>query len=141
MIYVGNLEIYQGIDLLLESFQKVLEKRHSVDLIILGGMDADIKKYQNKCHNLKITNRVHFAVRKPMDQLAGYLKQADILVSPRIRGENTPMKVYSYLKSGKAVLATDIYSHTQVLNNRVAEIANPNTEEFTTAMIRLIENS
>ena len=38
-------------------------------------------------------------------------------------------------------MATDIYSHTQVLNNRVAELANPNSEEFSTAMIKLIENS
>ncbi len=141
LLYIGNLEIYQGIDLLLESFQKVLEKRHSVDLLIVGGMNADIKKYQNKCRHLRIASRVHFAGQKPIDQLAGYLRQADILVSPRIRGENTPMKIYSYLKSAKAILATDIYSHTQVLNNRVAALANPNTEEFTIAMIRLIENS
>ena len=140
LIYVGNLEIYQGIDLLLESFQKVLEKRHSVDLIILGGMDADIKKYQNKCHNLKITSRVHFAGQKPIDQLAGYLRQADILVSPRIRGENTPMKIYSYLKSGKAVLATNIYSHTQLLNEQVAAIAEPTPESFSDSLYELIEN-
>ena len=30
---------------------------------------------------------------------------ADVLVSPRIRGNNTPMKIYSYLESGKAILA------------------------------------
>ena len=41
---------------------------------------------------------------------------ADVLVSPRIKGVNTPMKIYAYLNSGKPILATDIESHSQVLD-------------------------
>ena len=48
-----------------------------------------------------------------------------ILVSPRIKGNNTPMRLYSYLHSGKAVLATNLPPHTQILDNRVAMLADP----------------
>ena len=46
----------------------------------------------------------------------------DILVSPRIRGTNTPLKIYSYLRSGKPIVATDLLTHTQVLSPAVARL-------------------
>ena len=47
LMYVGNLQVYQGIDLLLESFALVL-KLAEVDLVIIGGENSDIQKYQKK---------------------------------------------------------------------------------------------
>ena len=45
-----------------------------------------------------------------------------MLVSPRIRGTNTPLKIYSYLRSGKPIVATDLLTHTQVLSPEVARL-------------------
>ncbi|MFQ5674534.1 MAG: glycosyltransferase [bacterium] len=140
LMYVGNLEPYQGIDLMLESFQLALAKRNSTDLIIVGGMHSDVEKYRNKCKQLGIAEKVHFLGQQPIDDLEGYLGQADILISPRIKGKNTPMKIYSYLQSGKAVLATNIYSHTQVLNSEVAAIAEPTPKAFSESLLELVEN-
>jgi glycosyltransferase involved in cell wall biosynthesis len=60
-----------------------------------------------------------------VSQLGAYLEQADVLVSPRLLGNNTPMKLYSYLAAGKAVLATRIRSHTQVLSDESALLVEP----------------
>jgi glycosyltransferase involved in cell wall biosynthesis len=46
-------------------------------------------------------------------------------VSPRLKGLNTPMKIYSYLDSGSAVLATRLPTHTQVLDERMAYLVEP----------------
>jgi glycosyltransferase involved in cell wall biosynthesis len=46
-------------------------------------------------------------------------------VSPRLKGLNTPMKIYSYLDSGTAVLATRLRTHTQVLDDRIAYLVAP----------------
>lgn len=140
LMYVGNLEPYQGIDLMLESFQIALTKRNSTDLIIVGGMRSDVEKYRNKCKEFGIAGKVHFLGQQPIDDLDGYLEQADVLISPRIKGNNTPMKIYSYLQSGKAVLATNIYSHTQVLNSGVAAIAEPTPKAFSDSLLELLEN-
>ena len=43
-----------------------------------------------------------------------------MLVSPRIRGTNTPLKIYSYLRSGRPIVATNLLTHTQVLTPDVA---------------------
>jgi len=66
--------------------------------------------------------------------------QANILISPRIEGINTPMKIYSYLDSGVPVLATDLPTHTQVMNHKIAMLAPPEKKAFAKAMIRLIED-
>ncbi|NEO71275.1 glycosyltransferase [Moorena sp. SIO3H5] len=138
LMYVGNLETYQGIDLLLESFALTLEHTDQADLVIIGGEADDIRKYTNKAHCLGIQQHVHFLGPKPVEHLAIYLEQADILVSPRTKGKNTPMKLYSYLDSGKVLLATDLPTHTQLLNNHLALLKRPDAKAFAEGMLDLI---
>jgi glycosyltransferase involved in cell wall biosynthesis len=139
LLYVGNLETYQGIDLLLESFALVRQWQPDLeaDLVIIGGQAADIEAYQTLAQHLSIEQRVHFLGARPIEHLAGYLQQADILVSPRIKGKNTPMKLYSYLDSGRAVLATDLPTHTQLLTEEVACLAEPTADKFAQGLLRL----
>lgn len=141
LMYVGNLQAYQGIDLLLESFALSLRKTGSADLVIIGGEAADIRKYQEKSRHLDVQQKVHFLGPRPVEHLAAYLSQADILVSSKIKGNNTPMKIYSYLDSGRAVLATDLEAHTQLVDSRAAMLAEPSPEIFSEAMLRLIEDN
>ncbi|MCI0439109.1 MAG: glycosyltransferase family 4 protein [Chloroflexi bacterium] len=139
LMYVGNLEGYQGIDLLLESFALALQRK-SADLAIIGGKPYDVEKFRRKAGQLGIEKRVHFVGPRPVAHLSAYLAQADVLVSPRIKGQNTPMKLYSYLHSGKAVLATDLPTHTQVLDSNVALLAPPDQQAFSESICRLLED-
>jgi glycosyltransferase involved in cell wall biosynthesis len=137
LMYIGNLEQYQGIDLMLESFALLLREHPEADLVIIGGHSTDIQKYQEKCSRLKIADNVHFLGPRPIGQLAQFLAAADVLVSPRSKGVNTPMKLYSYLHSGKPILATDLPTHTQILDSHVAMLAEPSPVPFGQAMLRL----
>lgn len=139
LMYVGNLESYQGIDLLLES-SAIAARKTEFELVIIGGEESDIHKYRQKAEKLGLGRRVHFLGAKPASELGGYLSQADILVSPRVKGKNTPMKIYSYLDSGKPVLASNLLTHTQVLNDQVAMLAAPTPEAFADAIITLVNN-
>lgn len=139
-MYVGNLQSYQGVDLLLQGFALALQKTDQADLVIIGGETHDIQKYQERCCELGIQRRVHFLGPRPIEHLSAYLAQADVLVSPRIKGNNTPMKIYSYLDSGKPLLATDLPTHTQVLNNDVALLATPTSDAFAAGLLRLIDD-
>jgi glycosyltransferase involved in cell wall biosynthesis len=140
MLYIGNLEPYQGIDLLLESFQLASKKTNNTDLVIIGGVKEDIQFYQEKSKNLGIENRTHFLGPKPFDKLDQYLAEADILACPRIRGVNTPMKIFPYLHSGKPVLATDLYTHNQLLTKKEAYLAAADPEGFSEGMVALSED-
>lgn len=142
LMYVGNLEFYQGIDLLLESFTLAFDKGGDVPvrLVIIGGKDGDIQKYELKTRNIGIAPYVYFLGRRSVEHLGYYLSQADILLSPRIKGRNTPMKLYSYLDSGKPVLATDLPTHNCVLNDEIAVLSAPNPEAFAEGMVYLVAN-
>ena len=139
-MYVGNLEEYQGIDLLLESFVLVLRKAERAELVIIGGQRRHIQKYEQKSRQLGVERKVRFLGPKPVQGLAEWLAGADLLVSPRIKGSNTPMKIYSYLHSGKAIVATNLATHTQILDSRVAMLTEPSREEFAKAILYLMEN-
>jgi glycosyltransferase involved in cell wall biosynthesis len=139
-MYVGNLKPYQGVDLLLASFALAANELPEARLVILGGNDADIRHYEEVARNLAIGDRVHLVGPKPVELLGAYLAQADVLVSPRIQGNNTPMKVYSYLDSGKAVLATDLPTHTQVLDGTVALLAKPEPRYFGRALASMLRD-
>jgi len=142
ILYVGNLEAYQGINLLLESFALARQQPDlAADLVIIGGQSADIEIYLERAQRLQIAAAVHFLGPRPLQDLAGYLQQADILVSPRIKGKNTPMKLYSYLDSGRAVLATDLPTHTQLLTPQVAYLAAPTPPAFAAGLLRLIKDA
>jgi glycosyltransferase involved in cell wall biosynthesis len=56
-------------------------------------------------------------------------------VSPRSRGTNTPLKIYQYLRSGKAIVATRLLTHTQVLSDRTAILTGATPEEFAAGIL------
>ncbi len=140
IMYVGNLEKYQGIDLLLEAFQQALPRAGAARLVVIGGAEPDIKHYRKRGEELGLTGRVDFLGPKPLAELPHWLAQATILVSPRIKGNNTPMKIYSYLDSGKPVLATRLPTHTQVLDDRIAYLVDPTPEALGDGLVTLLEN-
>lgn len=138
-MYIGNLEHYQGIDLMLEGVAKVNSKVN-FSIAIIGGNPESIMYYENKSKNLFIDQKINFLGTRSLDQLPFLLEQADILVSPRTKGKNTPMKVYSYLASGVPVLATNIDSHTQAMSDKEAKLFNPTPEGFAKAFEELLES-
>ncbi len=136
-LYVGNLERYQGLDLLLESFALACGTRKGMTLAIAGGTAADIAAGATKAAALGVGESVRFLGPRPLTEMAALFAGAQVLVSPRISGNNTPMKIYSYLDSGKPVLATDLPTHTQALNRDVALLAPPEPAPFAVAMLSL----
>jgi len=67
---------------------------------------------------------------RPASEMPAYLLAADVLVSPRSRGTNTPLKIYQYLRSGKPIVATRLRTHTQVLNDETAILTGITAQEF-----------
>jgi glycosyltransferase involved in cell wall biosynthesis len=135
-MYVGNLEPYQGLDLLLESFQTV-KRVGPGSLVVIGGAERDIAHYRKEAGRLGIDDRVFFVGPRPVEHLGAYLEMSDVVVSPRIQGFNTPMKIYSYLDSGRAVLATRLPTHTQVLDDEIACLVDPDPESMGQGLVRL----
>lgn len=137
LVYAGNLEPYQGIDLLLEAFALAAERTDAVDLVVIGGVPEDVEHYTRRARELGIADRAHLLGPRPFGELDRLLADADILTAPRTRGVNTPMKVFPYLHSGRPVLVTDLPTHSQILTPEVARLAPPEPEGFADAIVEL----
>lgn len=138
-MYVGNLEHYQGVDLMLEALA-ALDSPVPVKLVAIGGDAAAVADYRARAAALGLGQKVVFAGARPVKRLGDYLAQADVLVSPRCSGQNTPMKLYSYLGAGKAVLATRIRSHTQVLSEDNALLVEPTATAIARGLETLLDS-
>lgn len=138
--FVGSFAIYQGIDLLMEAIPEVIRTCPNVRFIIIGGSDEEIKQRQNILEQQGVLMAVSFLGMIAPDTLPAYLSAADILVSPRISGVNTPLKLLDYLKAGKAIVATDLEANRLILNNEVAEFAYPQPANMAAAIVSLVED-
>jgi len=137
LLYVGNLQSYQGVDLLLAAFARAVEGGSRLDLVVVGGHPDDVASYQEKAERLGVESRTHWVGTWPASRLGELLVDAEILVTPRIKGVNTPMKIFPYLHSGRPLLATNLPTHTQILGPDVTVLAEPNPDAFAEAILRL----
>lgn len=138
-LYVGNLEGYQGVRLLLDAMAIIPAERRC-NLIVIGGSPAMVESYTKMVEDKGLGKQVRFLGQRPIERLGGYLRQADILCSPRLKGVNTPMKIYSYMTAGRAILATDIASHNQVLDATCALLVNVEPDAMAAGLLRLTED-
>lgn len=140
LLYCGNLEEYQGVDLLVESFPYVVKENDTIQLVIIGGTSEDIAKYEKKATDLGVESRIHFLGPRPFSELDTFLAEADILAAPRTKGVNTPMKIFPYMHSGKPVILTKLYTHTQIVSSNEAYLAVAEPELFAQGILELAEN-
>jgi glycosyltransferase involved in cell wall biosynthesis len=130
VVYCGTLEPYQGIDTLIRSFQLVLRRTPEARLLIVGGTPEQVQGYLELAASLKIRSAVRFTGKVPQQVARELTKSAQVQVSPRSTGTNTPLKIYEQLASGIPIVATDIYSHTQAIDADVAFLVEPNPEDM-----------
>ncbi|MGH7163074.1 MAG: glycosyltransferase family 4 protein [Planctomycetota bacterium] len=140
LLYVGNLEGYQGIDLMIQAFARVVAGGLPGHLVAIGGKPEQVAGHRERVRELGLEKRLHFPGPRPVRELPGLLGQADVLLSPRLNGVNTPMKIYSYLAAGVPTVATRIESHTQVLTDDVAVLTDVSPEAFAVGIDRLLRD-
>ncbi|HEB73267.1 MAG TPA: glycosyltransferase, partial [Nitrospirae bacterium] len=141
ILYTGNFEKYQGIDLLIESIPEVVKSAPDAIFVIVGGDDTQAKTYSRIAENLGVARNVRFTGPRPLEWMPIFHEMADILLSPRIEGTNTPLKIYTYLKTGKPLVATDLPTHTQLLNRDIAMLAKPEKLEYSSAILLLLKDT
>jgi glycosyltransferase involved in cell wall biosynthesis len=130
ILYTGTFEAYQGLDLLFDAMARVRARRGDARLVLAGGKPDQIARAQAQARGSGIEEVAIFAGERPAGEIPAFLLAADVLVSPRSRGTNTPLKIYQYLRSGKPIVATRLLTHTQVLSDDTAFLTGATAGEF-----------
>ena len=121
VLYSGNFEPYQGVELLLDALALVPH----VQLLLMGGGPDDVGRMKAEARARGVGERSVFSGQRPPSELPTFLAVADVLASPRAKGQNTPFKIFTYLASGRPLVATRIPTHTQLLDDTTAFLVEP----------------
>ncbi|MBM4185506.1 MAG: glycosyltransferase family 4 protein [Gemmatimonadetes bacterium] len=140
VVYTGTFEAYQGLDLLFAAMAKVHERRPDARLLLAGGQPEQVAQARAQAQAAGVSEVTIFAGERPAREIPAYLRAGTVLVSPRSRGTNTPLKIYQYLRSGRAIVATRLLTHTQVLTDDTAVLTEPTADAFAGGMLRVLED-
>jgi len=138
VLYTGTFEAYQGLDLLTEASAIVARARPEARVLVAGGEPAQIAEAAGRAEALGAP--MVFAGQQPARDIPAFIEASDVLVSPRVSGTNTPLKIYSYLRSGRPIVATRLSTHTQVLDPTVAELVDPTPAAFAAGVLQLLDD-
>ena len=140
VLYTGTFEAYQGLDLLFESARVVATRLPDVRFVLAGGRPDQIEQGRSVVQRMGLAGHVIFAGQRPAEEIPAYLDAADVLVSPRSTGTNTPLKIYQYLRSGRPIVATRLLTHTQVLSDDVAVLTEATAEGLADGIVRTLRD-
>jgi glycosyltransferase involved in cell wall biosynthesis len=135
LLYAGTFERYQGLELLLRAWARARPRLADAVLVLVGGTPSQVDELRSQAAALGLGASCVILGRVAPDQVRDLIARASVLLSPRIDGTNTPLKVYEQLASGIPLLATRIYSHTQVLTDDVCFLVDPTEEAMAEGLV------
>lgn len=139
-VYTGTLEVYQGLDLLVRSAAIVRGRMPAARFVVVGGTPEQAAPLQQLAAELGVAESFVFVPAVAPTEVFLYHRLADVLVTCRSRGTNTPLKIYQYLRAGKPIVATAIHSHTQVLDATSAELVEPSPRAIAAGLERVLRD-
>lgn len=116
IVFVGSFQPYHRVDWLLEAFAQ-LETSQKTHLLLVGdGQRApEAKKLTAQ---LGLGSRVTFTGRVPYGEVDSYIAAGDIAIMPATNTYGNPMKLYEYMALGKAIIAPDQETITEIVTDR-----------------------
>lgn len=138
VLYTGTFEPYQGLPLLVRSVPKVVDQKPNTIFVLVGGEPDEISELRRVAAEHGSRENVVLVPKVAPERVFLFHRIADVLITTRTRGTNTPLKIYQYLRAGVPIVATNIYSHTQVLTDESAELVEPRPADIARGILDLL---
>ena len=140
VVYTGNCDRRQGLDELVRALPEVLRRHPDVALVVVGGEPAELERLQRQADRLGLSAAVRLIGRRPPDTMPEYMGMAEVLVSPRREPYTTPLKIFSYMASGRPIVATDLPTHSVVLDRDSAILVPPTAAGLAEGIARALDD-
>ncbi|MBU1975638.1 MAG: glycosyltransferase [Nanoarchaeota archaeon] len=128
IVYTGNFEHYQGVDLLVEAYWK---SNTSLALILVGPHSKKTLLRPGKKGMIKFLGRLS------VNETNYVISNSEFCVIPRVHGKQPSMKIIHYLLNKKSVLATDIECNQEILNKQNTLFVSPDTDSIANGIKKL----
>lgn len=118
--FIGSFYQYEGLDLLLEAVARLASTRSDIRLLLLGGGRIEVG-LKVQIEQLGLEKVVIMPGRIPHEHIPGAYALCDILAYPRyscrLTEFTTPLKPLEGMAMGKAVVASDIGGHRELIHH------------------------
>ncbi len=135
--YAGSFAEYQGIDILFGAIPLVVREEPRARFAIIGGSPKEIAARKARLAEEGCPDAAVFLGFVDPDALPSYLAAFDILLSPRISGMNTPLKLLDYFKAKAPIVATDFEANRLILSEKTAVLTPLTPEGFAQGILAL----
>jgi PEP-CTERM/exosortase A-associated glycosyltransferase len=118
--FIGSFYRYEGLDLLLDAFANLSRSRSDVALLLVGGGEME-EKLKTRVERLHLEGKAILPGRIPHERIPGVYALMDILAYPRtsmrLTELVTPLKPLETMAMGKALVASDIGGHRELIQH------------------------
>ncbi|HET9906375.1 MAG TPA: glycosyltransferase [Anaerolineales bacterium] len=140
IVYTGTYEQYQGLTVALDCVELVAKQFPEVIFIFVGAKNQQAREWSQIARGRNLQEHVLFLDVVPPAESMVYLAYAAVLISPRLDGTTTPLKIYSYLHANRPIVATNITAHTQVLNSETAILVEPDKTALADGILQVLQD-
>jgi len=119
--YVGTMARQRQLDVLVRSFARVVSACPDAHLLMVRGdaYSRDLEDLRSLARQLQLSERITFTGFLPRSAIPAHVCAATVGVSPipnnRVFANNSPIKILEYMAAGVPVVATDIPSQRDIV--------------------------
>jgi glycosyltransferase involved in cell wall biosynthesis len=139
---IARLAPEKGIDVLLEAFARLPDRRRASHLLVVGD-GPERARLEALASELRVGDRCHWLGRQPWDQAISWLVAMDVVVVPS-RFEGFGLSAAEAMAAGKPVVASDVDGLAEVLGPGVEEagilVPSDDPEALAFELSRLLGN-
>ncbi len=135
IVFAGNLAAYQGIDLLLDAFDRLRARRKDVRLMLVAESATDP---QSRLEG-RAAGRDHVdLVLSDFTALPRHLAMADVAANPRTECDGQPQKLLNYMAAGMPIVSFAGSARGIVDGETGLIVADGDVDGFAAALDRLL---
>jgi glycosyltransferase involved in cell wall biosynthesis len=138
LIYTGNLAPYQGVDLMLRAFRKILDKRPDVKLKIVT--NSSMENYHSLVSELGLRGQL-IVEDANYFEIPGQLYASSVALNPRVHCDGLPLKLLNYMATGRPVVSFEGSAEALEHERTGLVVPNGDIDGFAQAVLRLLEDS
>jgi len=136
--YLGLLNEYQGVDLLLTAAGDVIKKLPDTHFLVMGY--PDVEKYKEMADKLGVAENITFTGRIDYGEAPKYLCLGDIAVSAKLSKSEANGKVYNYMAAGLPTVCFDTPVNREILRDTGIYAEFGNRESLANRMVDLLSD-
>lgn len=132
-LYIGSISRYKGIEMILRNAHHFPD----IHFYIVGRMSMEI----GGTISPNVTLKPEMVLK---EEVVLYQQAANVLLLPHPKNiySQSPIKLFEYMASGRAIITSDLSNIREVLNNDSAIFFEPDSDEsYSKALQRYVENN